>query len=71
MNWRLPLSLVLIGAVVLFVFQNIGVVEIRFLFWSAAVSRSLLLVMVLVVGIVVGWIWHSLWRRARQRVRRL
>lgn len=71
MSWRLLASLVLIGAAILFVFQNIGVVEIRFLFWSAAVSRSLLLVIVLIVGILVGWIWHSLWRRTRQRADRL
>jgi uncharacterized integral membrane protein len=71
MSWRFPLSLVLIGAVILFIFQNIGVVEIRFLFWSAAISRSLLLLMVLVIGVLVGWIWHSLWRRARQRSGRL
>jgi len=70
-SWRLLLSIVLIGAVFLFVFQNIGVVEIRFLFWSASVSRSLLLLIVLVVGVVVGWIWHSLWRRARLRESRL
>lgn len=71
MSWRLLLSLILIGIVVLFVFQNIGVVEIRFLFWSTAVSRSLLLAIVLVVGVIIGWIWHSLWRRARQRARQL
>lgn len=71
MSWRFSLSLVLIGAVVLFIFQNIGVVEIRFLFWSAAISRPLLLLMVLIIGVLVGWIWHSLWRRARQRSSRL
>ncbi len=71
MSWRFPLSLALIGAVILFIFQNIGVVEIRFLFWSAAISRSLLLLMVLIIGVLVGWIWHSLWRRARQRSSRL
>lgn len=71
MNWRLLLSLVLIGTVVLFTVQNIGAVEIRFLFWSGSISRSLLLVMMLVVGFLVGWIWHSLWRRGRERVSRL
>lgn len=71
MNWRFLLSLVLIGVVVLFIFQNIGVVEIRFLLWSAAISRSLLLLVVFVVGVLVGWIWHTLWRRARERASRL
>lgn len=71
MSWRFLLSFVLVGVVLLFVFQNIGGIEIRFLFWSAAVSRSLLLLIVLSVGVLVGWIWHTLWRRARQRSSRL
>ena len=67
MSVRLLLSLVLIAAVCLFILQNVGVVEIRFLFWSTSISRSLLLIIVLAVGILVGWLWHSFWRRAQKR----
>jgi len=68
---RLIVGLVLIGCAVLFVYQNIGVIEIRFLFWSVAMSRSLLLVLVLLVGIAIGWLWHSLALRRAAREERL
>lgn len=70
MHLRLVLSGVLIAAVLFFIFQNIGIIEIRFLVWSAAMSRSLLLFLVLLIGIVIGWLWHSLSiRRASHRER--
>ena len=59
-NVKLVLSLTLTGLVVLFVIQNVSVVEIRFLFWTFAISRALLIFLVLAVGIVVGWLLHSL-----------
>ena len=59
MHFKLVLSLTLTGAVVLFVIQNVSVVEIRFLFWSFAMSRALLIFFVLAIGIVVGWLLHG------------
>lgn len=59
MNSRLILVLILVGLVVLFIIQNVVVVEIRFLFWSIEVSRSLLIFLLLAVGIIVGWLLHE------------
>lgn len=58
-HFKLILSLILTGTVILFVIQNVSVVEIRFLFWSFAMSRALLIFFVLSVGIIVGWLLHG------------
>lgn len=68
MHLRLIVSFALIVSALLFIFQNIGVIEIRFLFWSIAMSRSLLLFLVLLIGVAIGWLWHSL--ALRRAVRR-
>ena len=60
MNFKLTLSLVLTGLVVLFVTQNVEVVEIRFMVWQLSMSRSLLIFFLLAIGIMVGWLLHSL-----------
>lgn len=68
MHPRLVIGIVLAVAALFFVFQNIGVIEIRFLFWSITMSRSLLLFLVLLIGVVIGWLWHSVsLRRAARR----
>jgi len=59
MNFRLIFILTLIGLAVLFVVQNVAVVEIQFLTWSLAISRSILIFLVLAIGIIVGWLLHS------------
>lgn len=59
MNSRLILVLGLIALVVLFIIQNVVVVEIRFLFWSVAMSRALLMFLLLTVGIIIGWSLHG------------
>ncbi|HEX7043997.1 MAG TPA: lipopolysaccharide assembly protein LapA domain-containing protein [Burkholderiales bacterium] len=68
---RLIVGLVLIGCALLFIYQNIGIIEIRFLAWSVAMSRSLLLFLVLLVGVAIGWLWHSLALRRAAREERL
>ena len=46
----------LIGLVVIFVLQNIQVVEVRFLFWTISMSRALMLFGTLAIGLVGGWL---------------
>ncbi|MBU0675057.1 MAG: LapA family protein [Proteobacteria bacterium] len=59
MHSKLIFSLILVGLTVLFVIQNVAVVEISFLFWSASMSRSLLIFFLLALGIIIGWLMHS------------
>ena len=59
MNFKLVLSLILTGLAVLFIIQNVAVAEIRFLFWTLSMSRSLLMFFILAIGIVLGWLLHS------------
>jgi len=72
MNAKLILSAVVTGLVFLFVIQNVGAVEIRFLFWSFSASRSLLFLLIFFVGAVLGWSWHRIsafaWKKKRHPV---
>ncbi len=47
---------ILIGVIVLFTVQNYEVVELQFLFWKVAMSRALMLFMVLAIGVTIGWL---------------
>lgn len=59
MNLKLILTLILAGFAVLFIVQNVVVVEIRFLFWTISMSRSLLMFFLLAIGVIIGWLMHS------------
>lgn len=48
---------------VIFVIQNTHVVEVRFLFWSTQVSRSLILVGTFGLGFVTGRFWSWIRRK--------
>ena len=55
MNIKLVIALILIAAVSIFIVQNADVVELRFIFWKIAMSRSLMFVFLLLIGIAIGW----------------
>jgi uncharacterized integral membrane protein len=55
MNIKLVLLLVFSTLALVFVAQNIVAVEIRFLFWSASISSSLLIFFTLIFGFALGW----------------
>lgn len=59
MNLRLLLVLVLSSMAVLFIAQNVAVVEIAFLYWRASMSSALLIFFSLMTGFVLGWFMHS------------
>jgi lipopolysaccharide assembly protein A len=59
MNFKLILTLILAGFAVLFIVQNVVVVEFRFLFWTLSMSRSLLMFFLLAIGVTIGWLLHS------------
>lgn len=66
MTIKLVLMLVLSSMAVLFIAQNVAVVEIAFLFWRASMSSALLIFFCLMTGFVLGWFMrgHLLHRRA-------
>ena len=65
MNYKLISVIALVIVMVLFVVQNTGVVEIRFLFWKMAMSRVLVMLFVLIAGVAAGWLLHGHVKRKR------
>jgi putative membrane protein len=59
--FKLILSLILAGLAVLFVVQNVAVVEVRFLVWGFQMTLSLLIFLLFAGGLMVGWLLHSYW----------
>jgi len=66
MNYKNILIILLAGLAFLFIIQNMAVVEIQFLFWSVALSRSLVILLLLAVGIAIGWFLHSFINHRRE-----
>lgn len=67
MNLKLLLVLFVSSLAVLFIAQNVAVVEIIFLAWRTSMSSSLLIFFTLIGGFVMGWSLHGylLYRRKR------
>jgi putative membrane protein len=59
MNFKIILSVILAGLVLLFIFQNFTIINIRFLFWTLSISRSLLMFLLFLMGLILGWLLHS------------
>lgn len=60
MSFKLIAGLALAGLVVLFAIQNAEPVEFRFMIWSFALSRALMMFILLAVGMLLGWMLHAL-----------
>jgi putative membrane protein len=69
MNAKLILILVLVGLAVIFIIQNVAIVEIQFLLWSFQMSRSLLIFLLLTIGILIGWFLQAFMRHRRSKGR--
>ena len=59
LNYKKIISLVLAALTILFILQNIAVINISFFFWTFFISRSVLIFLVLLIGIVIGWLLRS------------
>jgi lipopolysaccharide assembly protein A len=59
MSIKLILILILASLAVIFITQNVAVVEVSFLFWSVSMSRALLIFFLLMIGFVLGWFLHG------------
>lgn len=64
-NRKIYIGLALLLLVLVFIVQNAVVVEIRWLFWTLTMSRSLMILFVLAIGIAIGWILGSHFSRKR------
>jgi putative membrane protein len=56
MSFRLILTIIFVGLVVVFVVQNVAIVEIKFLLWSIEMSRALLYFIIFLLGLLSGWL---------------
>jgi lipopolysaccharide assembly protein A len=65
MTPRVIAGFVLIALSAIFILQNTGVVDLRFLFWTVSMSRVLLILILLAIGFALGWIVATTMRRRR------
>lgn len=56
MNIKFIFILILIALASIFIVQNASVVDLRFLFWTLSLSRSLMFVFLVLIGIIIGWL---------------
>jgi putative membrane protein len=68
MRFRLGVILLLVLLFIVLIAQNTGVASITFLFWTATMSRIVLLAITFLVGIVVGFLLGRPWRRRKKDV---
>lgn len=66
--WLIIALLFLIAIVVV---QNSEVVDVRFLFWEASLSRVVLLLITLVIGILIGFVGAKLPKKKKERPREI
>ena len=64
------LFITLVGVVLVFVFQNMATIEVKFLVWTLTVSRALILLVTLAVGIVGGSLLTYPARRQKARFKK-
>jgi putative membrane protein len=67
MSFRLILTIICVGLVVVFVVQNVAVVEIKFLIWSIEMSRALLYFLIFVLGLLSGWFLNAHVKQSKKR----
>ena len=59
MGYKLIITLILAGFVVLFIIQNVAVVDVRFLVWTLQISKSLLIFLLFAIGMIMGWAFNG------------
>ena len=67
MRFKIILSVILAGLALIFIFQNFAVIDIRFLFWTLVISRSLLMLLLFLMGLILGWLLHSYSSHSRKK----
>jgi len=69
MNFKIISSMILAGLALLFIIQNFAVIDIRFLFWTLAISCSLLMFSLSLIGLILGWLLHSYSIHSRKKAK--
>lgn len=59
MKLKIILGVVIAGLALLFIIQNISVIDIRFMFWTLSISSALLMALLCLIGFLLGWLLHS------------
>jgi len=70
MRFKIILSVILASFALIFIFQNFAVINIRFLFWTLAISRSLLMFILFLIGLILGWSLHSYSIHSKKKVKK-
>ncbi|WP_054033115.1 lipopolysaccharide assembly protein LapA domain-containing protein [Desulfatitalea tepidiphila] len=65
MKPKLIIGAILAGLAVVFIIQNVTVMELRFLFWTLSMSGALLMFFILAAGIILGWLLHGIFNRRK------
>jgi len=55
-SFRFVVILAILFSALIFIFQNLAVVEIQFLFWKMAMSRFFLLTGAMLAGVIIGFL---------------
>lgn len=71
MNGKLLLTLLLSGIVIMFVIQNMAIVDIKFFIWTLSVSGALLFILLFTFGAVFGWLLHGYSTHRKKAAKRL
>jgi uncharacterized integral membrane protein len=71
MKPKLIIGGILAGVVLLFIIQNVTVMNLRFLFWTLSMSGALLMLLILAVGIILGWLLHSGFSRRKSTTEKI
>lgn len=54
---RLYVALVLGGLIGLFALQNVGRVDVTFIFWTFQLRLIVVIILSLVIGLIIGWFY--------------
>ncbi len=58
---------VIIFLILIFILQNLDVIDVDFLFWSIKVSLLLVILLPFVLGVLLGWLLTTMYSRNRRQ----
>jgi putative membrane protein len=58
---------IIVFIILIFILQNLDVIEVDFLFWSIKVSLLLVILLPFVLGVLLGWLLTTLYAKNRRQ----